>query len=83
MAGRLRLVDVLGPARRAPARARLHGDDRPATRHRERHPVSGGAADRFTLRYGQARVDATYIPNFGGGINHGSVLYVFGRVILD
>ena len=29
-----------------------------------------------TLRYGQARVDATYIPNFGGGINHGSVFYV-------
>jgi len=37
----------------------------------------------FTLRYRQARVDATYIPNFGGGINHGSVLYVFGRVILE
>ena len=36
-----------------------------------------------TLRYGQARVDATYIPNFGGGINHGSVFYVCGRVILD
>ena len=34
------------------------------------------------LRAG-ARVDATYIPNFGGGINHGSVFYVFGRVILD
>ena len=36
-----------------------------------------------SLRYGQARVDATYIPNLGGGINNGSVLYVFGRVILD
>jgi len=37
----------------------------------------------FTLRYGPARVDATYIPNFGGGINHGSVLYIFGRVMLE
>ena len=36
-----------------------------------------------TLRYGQGRIDATYIPNFGGGINHGSVFYVLGRVILD
>ena len=36
----------------------------------------------FSLRYGQARIDATYIPNLGGGINNGSVLYVFGRVIL-
>jgi palmitoyl transferase len=36
-----------------------------------------------TLRYGKARIDGTYIPNFGGGINHGSVFYVFGRVILD
>jgi palmitoyl transferase len=36
-----------------------------------------------TLRYGGARIDATYIPNFGGGINHGSVFYVLGRVILD
>ena len=36
-----------------------------------------------TLRYGQGRIDATYIPNLGGGINNGSVLYVFGRVILD
>ena len=27
-------------------------------------------------------VYATYIPNFGGGVNNGSVLYVFGKVAL-
>ena len=37
----------------------------------------------FSLRYGQATLVSTYIPNFGGGINNGSVLYVFGRVTID
>lgn len=36
-----------------------------------------------SLRHGQARIDATYIPNLGGGINQGAVLYVNGRVILE
>jgi palmitoyl transferase len=36
-----------------------------------------------SLRYGPATIVSTYIPNFGGGINHGSVLYVFGRVVLE
>jgi palmitoyl transferase len=37
----------------------------------------------FSLRYGQATLISTYIPNLGGGINNGSVLYVFGRVVLE
>jgi palmitoyl transferase len=37
----------------------------------------------FSLRYGEATLVTTYIPNFGGGINHGSVLYIFGRVTID
>jgi len=36
-----------------------------------------------SLRYGPATLITTYIPNLGGGINHGSVLYVFGRVTID
>ena len=34
-------------------------------------------------RYQQANLVMTYIPNLGGGINHGSVLYIFGRYTLD
>ena len=37
----------------------------------------------FSLRYGQATLVTTYIPNLGGGINNGSVLYVFGRVTIE
>ena len=37
----------------------------------------------FSLRYGQATLVSTYIPNFGGGINNGSVFYVFGHVVID
>ena len=37
----------------------------------------------LSLRYGKATLVTTYIPNFGGGINHGSVLYVSGHVTLD
>jgi palmitoyl transferase len=36
-----------------------------------------------SLRYDKATLFATYIPNFGGGINHGSVLYVFGMYTFD
>jgi lipid IVA palmitoyltransferase len=36
----------------------------------------------FSLRYQQFTLVSTYIPNLGGGINHGSVLYVFGRYTL-
>jgi palmitoyl transferase len=35
-----------------------------------------------SLRYDRATVFTTYIPNFGGGINHGSVFYFFGTVDL-
>jgi lipid IVA palmitoyltransferase len=37
----------------------------------------------FSLRYDRATLFSTYIPNFGGGVNHGSVFYVFGMVQLD
>ena len=36
-----------------------------------------------SLRYDRVTVMATYIPNFGGGINHGSVFYFFGKIALD
>jgi palmitoyl transferase len=36
----------------------------------------------FTLRYQKAEVLTTYIPKLNGGINHGSVLYVFGKIDL-
>jgi palmitoyl transferase len=36
-----------------------------------------------TLRYRKVEVLTTYIPNFGGGINNGSVFYVFGRIGLE
>jgi palmitoyl transferase len=32
-----------------------------------------------SLRYKEAALAATFIPNVGGGVNNGSVLYVFGR----
>ncbi|HEX6138795.1 MAG TPA: peptide ABC transporter permease, partial [Casimicrobiaceae bacterium] len=34
-----------------------------------------------SLRYREATLFATYIPTLNGGINHGSTLYVFGRVL--
>jgi palmitoyl transferase len=37
----------------------------------------------FSLRYDKVTVVSTYIPTIGGGVNHGSVLYVFGQVWLD
>jgi palmitoyl transferase len=36
-----------------------------------------------SLRYDRVTVVSTYIPTIGGGVNHGSVLYVFGQVRLD
>ena len=36
----------------------------------------------FTLRYQKVEVLSTYIPKLNGGINHGSVLYVFGKIDL-
>jgi lipid IVA palmitoyltransferase len=37
----------------------------------------------FTARSQKVEVLTTYIPKFGGGINHGSVLYVFGKISLQ
>ena len=36
----------------------------------------------FTLRYQKAELLTTYIPKLNGGVNHGSVLYVFGKIDL-
>jgi palmitoyl transferase len=35
-----------------------------------------------SLRYRDGTFFMTYIPSLGGGINHGSTLYFFGRVLL-
>ena len=37
----------------------------------------------LTFRYKQANLVMTYIPTLGGGVNHGSTLYLFGRYTLD
>jgi hypothetical protein len=36
----------------------------------------------FSLRYQKAEVLSTYIPKLNGGVNHGSILYVFGKIDL-
>ena len=36
----------------------------------------------LTLRYQKAELLTSYIPRFGGAVNHGSVLYVFGKIDL-
>ena len=36
----------------------------------------------FTLRYQKAELLTSYIPRFGGAVNHGSVLYFFGKIDL-
>jgi palmitoyl transferase len=36
-----------------------------------------------SVRYQKAEVLSTFIPNVGGGINHGAVLYIFGRYRVD
>jgi lipid IVA palmitoyltransferase len=37
----------------------------------------------FSARYDRYTLYSTYIPNFGGGINHGSVFYAFGMIHFD
>ena len=36
----------------------------------------------FSLRYQKVEVISTYIPKLNGGVNHGSILYVFGKIDL-
>jgi len=36
-----------------------------------------------SFRYQQATLVLTYIPTLGGGVNHGSTLFVFGRYTFD
>ena len=36
----------------------------------------------FSLRYDKFTLVSTFIPTLNGGINHGSVLYVFGKIAL-
>ncbi len=37
----------------------------------------------FSLRYERATLMTTYIPTLNGGINNGSILFVFGRVMFQ
>jgi hypothetical protein len=37
----------------------------------------------FTLRYQKVTLVTSFIPTLNGGINHGSVLYIFGKIALD
>jgi len=37
----------------------------------------------LSLRYDRVTVQGVYIPNLGGGVNHGSVFYFYGRIGLD
>ncbi|HEX9301869.1 MAG TPA: hypothetical protein VF959_05915 [Casimicrobiaceae bacterium] len=37
----------------------------------------------FSLRYEKFTLLSTYIPTLNGGVNHGSILYVFGKIALD
>jgi palmitoyl transferase len=37
----------------------------------------------FSLRYQKFTLVSTFIPTLNGGINNGSVLYVFGKIALD
>lgn len=53
----------------------------------QRPDIAGGwpvpiALPLFTLRYQKVEVLSTYIPKLNGGINHGSVLYIFGKIDL-
>jgi lipid IVA palmitoyltransferase len=37
----------------------------------------------FSLRYDKVTLFSTYIPNVGGGVNNGSVFYIFGKIALQ
>jgi lipid IVA palmitoyltransferase len=52
-----------------------------------RPDITGGypvpvALPLFTLRYQKAELLTTYVPKIGGGVNHGAVLYIFGKIDL-
>ena len=36
----------------------------------------------FSLRYDKVEVLSSYVPKLNGGVNHGAVLYIFGKVDL-
>jgi palmitoyl transferase len=53
----------------------------------ERPDLAGGypfpvVLPLVSLRHRDATLFATYIPTLNGGINHGSTLYLFGRVLM-
>ena len=37
----------------------------------------------FTLRSQKVEVLSTFIPTLNGGVNHGSVLYLFGKISVE
>ena len=54
----------------------------------ERPDIAGGwpvpvLLPLFTVRSQKVEVLTTYIPTLNGGVNHGSILYVFGKVSLQ
>lgn len=54
----------------------------------QRPDLAGGypfpvALPLASLRYRSGTLFATYIPTLNGGINHGSTLYVFGRILFE
>lgn len=54
----------------------------------ERPDIAGGwpvpvLLPLFTVRSQKVEALTTYIPRFGGGVNHGSVLYLFGKISLQ
>ena len=61
--------------------------DRPFRMIVQRPDIAGGVPfpvvlPLAALRYGDGTLFGTYIPKVNGGVNHGSTLYVFGRVLL-
>jgi palmitoyl transferase len=54
----------------------------------ERPDIAGGwpipvLLPLFTVRSQKVEVLTTYIPTLNGGVNHGSILYVFGKISLQ
>jgi hypothetical protein len=37
----------------------------------------------FTLRSQKVELLSTFIPTLNGGVNHGSVLYLFGKISIE
>ena len=65
-----------------PAGARLHADADLAAGYLGGAPFPA-ILPFVALRYDRFTLLSTYIPTLNGGINHGSILYVFGKIAID